>query len=374
MSAHLAPIAFALFLWWFATGAILYLDGLPRRTFRWSLAAMTALTAVAVVGVIETRADTTATGAYLAFACGLIIWAWLELAFYAGFITGPRDRPCSCPRGTVSLAHAWHAIETLLYNQLFCVFAAAGLAAATWNQPNTIALWTFLALWILQCSAKLNVFLGVKNLNEAFLPTHMAHLRHFMRQDDMNAAFPFSVTLGTITAVMLAMGAHSEGITAGQSVGAALLATLVALAVLEHWFLILPIPAERLWAWSLHGKSVEHNVQPAVASTQDYTLELTETYDRSALKRLMDGVAGGAFGGVNQMEGLAMAPSGLVRFEASPGHTHIDAVGSGSDTPGHSDTPATKDHVGHAHAKGSRIDQARLQAAFAACRHRRIAT
>ena len=34
-----APIAFAAFLWWSTTGGILYLDSLPARTFRVSLAA-----------------------------------------------------------------------------------------------------------------------------------------------------------------------------------------------------------------------------------------------------------------------------------------------------------------------------------------------
>jgi hypothetical protein len=38
MSQYALPVLFALFLWWFSTGAILYLDGLPQRTFKWSMA------------------------------------------------------------------------------------------------------------------------------------------------------------------------------------------------------------------------------------------------------------------------------------------------------------------------------------------------
>ena len=38
----------------------------------------------------------------------------------------------------------------------------------------------------------------------------------------------------------------------GNTLMVAFAATLMALAILEHWFLVLPIPAETLWAWSLH--------------------------------------------------------------------------------------------------------------------------
>ena len=36
--AYALPIAYALFLWWFATGLIFFLDQLPVRTFKWSMA------------------------------------------------------------------------------------------------------------------------------------------------------------------------------------------------------------------------------------------------------------------------------------------------------------------------------------------------
>jgi len=38
-----APALFSAFVWWFSTGIVLYLDGLPQRTFRWSLLGSTVL-------------------------------------------------------------------------------------------------------------------------------------------------------------------------------------------------------------------------------------------------------------------------------------------------------------------------------------------
>ena len=37
MAELLLPVLYTLFAWWFSTGVILYLDGLPRHTFRWTL-------------------------------------------------------------------------------------------------------------------------------------------------------------------------------------------------------------------------------------------------------------------------------------------------------------------------------------------------
>ena len=43
MSAFLLPALYALFVWWFSTGLIIWLDSLPPRTFRWSMLGGTAL-------------------------------------------------------------------------------------------------------------------------------------------------------------------------------------------------------------------------------------------------------------------------------------------------------------------------------------------
>ena len=44
------PLLATLFIWWFSTGLILYLDGLPRSTYKWSMLWATVLAAVAFAG------------------------------------------------------------------------------------------------------------------------------------------------------------------------------------------------------------------------------------------------------------------------------------------------------------------------------------
>ena len=51
MSDHILPVLYTLFLWWFSTGLIVWLDGLPRRTFRWSLIGATILAAIGLYGL-----------------------------------------------------------------------------------------------------------------------------------------------------------------------------------------------------------------------------------------------------------------------------------------------------------------------------------
>ena len=57
MSPYGLPILYTLFVWWFSTGLILYLDGLPRPTFRWSMAGASAVLAGALYGLAASSAD-----------------------------------------------------------------------------------------------------------------------------------------------------------------------------------------------------------------------------------------------------------------------------------------------------------------------------
>ena len=67
----------------------------------------------------------------------------------------------------------------------------------------------------------------------------------------MNLLFPVSVTLATIVTALLLINVLAAPIASFERTGFMLLATLSALAVLEHWFLVVPIPFEKLWSWGL---------------------------------------------------------------------------------------------------------------------------
>ena len=116
MHLYVLPALFALFVWWFSTGAIMYLDGLPRRTFRYSMIGATVLLFASFWGLQASAHDTTLKAAYCAFSCGLLAWGWQEISFYMGYVTGPRRAPC--PEGCSGWKHFGHAIQTSLWHEL----------------------------------------------------------------------------------------------------------------------------------------------------------------------------------------------------------------------------------------------------------------
>lgn len=246
-------VTFTLLLWWFSTGAVLYVVGLPKRTFGRSMAVASALAVLAVVGVVVSSADTTALGAYCAFTSALLVWAWHEMSFLTGLVTGPRDAPC--PPDSKAWRRFAYATQTLLYHEVAILLTAVLLVVLTWGAPNQIGVWTFLALWVMRLSAKFNVFLGVPNLTEEFLPDNLVFLKSYFRKRPMNLLFPVSITVSTVVTWALWKEASAADASEFVVAGYTMLAALMALAVLEHWFLVLPLPAAALWSWGLKSRA-----------------------------------------------------------------------------------------------------------------------
>lgn len=251
MFDYAAPVLFVLFVWWVSTGAILYLDGLPRRTFRWSMGGMTLLLAAALYGLSASADDVSEGGAYLAFACALAVWGWQEMGFLMGFVTGPRR--ADCPPGSRGFQRFLRATETILYHELALAVSGFAVLAVTWNGANKTGAWTFVILWTMRLSTKLNLFLGVPNLSAEFLPKHLAYLATYFAKKPMNMLFPFSVTLSTVAAGAVWGTIASMEAGAPEFVGAMLLATILTLGILEHWFLVVPLPVNAIWQWGLRS-------------------------------------------------------------------------------------------------------------------------
>jgi putative photosynthetic complex assembly protein 2 len=249
MSDFVAPAGFAVLVWWFTTGAILLLDGMPRRTFPWSMGAATLVLAGAGYLLHTSSGDPSTMGAYTAFTSAILVWGWLEMSFLMGFITGPRKSACSerCSGWTRFI----HATQAIIYNELATLVVGGAVLADAWGAANRVAAWTYLVLWGMRLSAKLNLFLGVPNVGEKFLPPHLHYLKGFFRRRPMNLLFPISISVSTVATVLLL-----QRYSAAEGFGGtayALVASLLALAVIEHWFMVLPLPSERMWHWALRS-------------------------------------------------------------------------------------------------------------------------
>lgn len=245
-------VLYATGLWWLSTALILRLDRLPPRSFRWSLGGATVLALAALAGLATSRDAGGPAGAYVAFTCGLVVWAWNEVAFLLGYLTGPRS--AASPPGSGPGRRFLHALQAILWHELALLASGAAILAATWGGSNRTGLWVFGLLWVLRTSAKLNLHLGVPNPGDGLLPEHLRHLASFFSRRPMNALFPVSITLATLALAHLAGLVAAAPAGSLEAVATSLLAALLALGLLEHWLMVLPIPETALWGWALRDR------------------------------------------------------------------------------------------------------------------------
>lgn len=240
----------ALFTWWFATGAILCIVKNADRRGPRAHARSVMLTALfgllGIYGFSASMALDSVGGVWIAFASALLIWGWIEHAFLAGVITGPNTYVC--PGDCSEFERFFRAWGTIAYHEMLLLTVVLVMAFTAWEAPNQFGLWTFAVLFFARISAKLNLFLGVRKINTEFLPTPLAHLPSHFHIAPMNWLFPYSVTALTFAMTCWferLMTAH----TPAQTVGFTLLAIFTALALLEHWLMVVPLPDEKLWRW-----------------------------------------------------------------------------------------------------------------------------
>lgn len=259
-SHPLIAVVFAVFIWWFSTGLVLLLDNLPRTTFRWSLLLSSLLGVAALWGIATTATQTSVAGAYCAFTCALLVWGWHELTFLTGVVTGPRR--VALPAGAEGWPRLRAAVAAILWHELAIIGVGVVIIAITWGQPNQVATLTFVLLWVMRVSAKLNLFFGVRNLSEEFLPPHLAYMGSYFRRRPMNMLLPWSVMGGITWATVLVMAARAPQASDATVVGYTLVSALLGLAVLEHLLLVLPLPSTALWRWALRQPVAEAALKP----------------------------------------------------------------------------------------------------------------
>ena len=225
-----------------------YADCRGRRTGQVVTLAASPLLALGALGIWSSLEQATPGAVYHAFLGALALWGWIELAFLTGTVAGPNR--LACRTGVPEWERFLRAWGTIAYHEMALVAVLIGLWLVSDGAANAFGLWTFAVLFFARISAKLNLFLGVPKINTEFLPSALAHLPSHFRRTAMNWLFPLSVT-----ALSFAVACWLERILAATHVadvvGFALLAAMTALALMEHWFMVLPLPDEKLWRWML---------------------------------------------------------------------------------------------------------------------------
>lgn len=249
----LLPVLIAIAAWWSSTVVLLFRAGMARSSYRRTLLGATVALGVGLYALAASRDDVSPFGAYLGFIGALAVFGWHEVSYLFGFVSGPRPEACSPD------CRGWQrfvlGVKASAYHELAVVATVGIVAFAMQGADNRTGLWTLVVLWLMRWSAKLNIFLGVPNLHSEFWPDHLAYLVSFARERSMNGLFPLSVIAGTTAATLLIVAAVNGDPGSGERTAALLLATLTALATLEHWLLILPVSDERIWQPGLRARS-----------------------------------------------------------------------------------------------------------------------
>jgi len=242
------PPLVACLVWWGGTGAVMLLDRLPRETLRWTLAISTLLLFGALLCIAHSGADDSVAGAYAGFVCAVAAWGWHEFAFLSGWITGPRKHACTAS-GERRRLH--QAVQVILWHELALITVMALIALLVLRGPNRVALWTFGLLWLMRLSAKFNLYLGVRQHGEEFLPERMRYLQSYFRRRAGNALMPVSLIGGGALAAWLIVDALGSG--GAARAGGLLVGTMAVLAVVEHVWMVLPWSPLVLWRWAVRS-------------------------------------------------------------------------------------------------------------------------
>lgn len=247
MAEYALPPLAALLLWWLGTGAVIVMDRAPHDSAVWTRAAASLLALAALLCMGRTSASTSALSAYAGFTCAVVLWGWHELSFLGGWLTGPRKHAAS------TSAKGWsrlrEAVQVLLWHELALLATVAVLWLWLGRSANPVAAWTFTLLWVMRLSAKVNLYLGVRNLALDFLPPRLGYLGSYFRQRRMNPLMPWSLLAGAALVVALVVAAPAAG--PGARATLMLLASLLTLALVEHLMMVLPMQPSALWRWAL---------------------------------------------------------------------------------------------------------------------------
>jgi putative photosynthetic complex assembly protein 2 len=243
---------FACFVWWFSTGALLLI---VRRADRAGGAAHTRAACMAVpmaaagaVGITMLDALSPVAAAYGGFVAALAIWGAIELTFLTGAVTGPNRK--ACPVGATPMGRLTAAWTAIYWHELLIVAGLLLIVVLTSGDIAHVATATYLVLFLARICAKLNLFFGVPRINIEFVPTSLAHITSYFRQGPVTIAFPLAISFLTFaTACFIFQIAQAE--TAGVAATYSLLTAIAALALLEHWLMVLPLPDAALWRWML---------------------------------------------------------------------------------------------------------------------------
>jgi len=256
------PVLFVVFVWWFTTGLVMMLGRFPAKTHPFCLAAASVVLVASLIGLKVTSEAVTTTNVVITFCCIVGIWAWHEMAFLFGYVTGTRAE--RCPDWASGWTRFRFAFAALSHHELALLATFIVVAALTWGGENIYGLGAFAILWLMRITAKLNLFLGVPHFSIDVLPTRLAYLASYFRKRQVRGFYLATLSIASaVAAYLIWLTVVSENLATADLVAMIMLISLLLLAILEHVFMAVPFADIALWRWALIDEDEAATRHPA---------------------------------------------------------------------------------------------------------------
>jgi putative photosynthetic complex assembly protein 2 len=248
MALILGTFALAILAWWGSTGLIVLAVRSSDQRHNIVMIGAAFMAAFGLAALIASADLATGIGAFTAFIGALLIWAFFEVAFLLGWITGPRKTPL--PENVTGRERFGFAVQTVIHHELALIGTLAFLTLTMWGSANHVGVMIFALLWVMRLASKFILFLGARHSLSELAPPRLAYLQSYFRTDRTTILFPIVMVLGVANFVFLARAAVLSAVPF-FIVAHVLAATFMLLALAELVFLNLPVRDSALWAWAI---------------------------------------------------------------------------------------------------------------------------
>jgi len=249
MTDYVMPVLFVILLWWSSTGAILWLARGVDKQMHLRLLGMTAICGLGFAGLIISTAYTQVWSVYMGFVSALIIWGWVEFTFLGGMITGKLKG--LCPKDLTETKRFARAFRAINYHEFTLLGALIVIGLIDMTGGTGTASKTFACMWLMRIGAKFAIFSGVPKLSVEMMPERLSYLQSYFRADRIGWGFWCSIIscgLFFMAGIYALVAIDYSLVTRTQVI---MLTALVGLALIEHFFMVLPVADSRLWSWAM---------------------------------------------------------------------------------------------------------------------------
>jgi len=279
--SFLVPIVVVIVAWWLGTGLVLYMQQTIVTIRRPLILTLILVSAASLAAMLVSAQGSQPWQSYLGFFAAICLWGCIELSYYTGMISGVHKR--RCPEKCTTGKRFRLALGASIWHEVSVLFVGGVVLTLLFGADNPVELYSFLVLWIMRWSAKLNLFFGVPNFNTDWFPKRLAYAHSYIRRAPITLFFPLSV----VSACLIAAELISRSMTSEypEALITLLPGILLSLAILEHLFMALPIADSELWNRIFSRDDTESDTQ-ASSATVDTATKPTQSAQARTQKRI----------------------------------------------------------------------------------------